>query len=212
MLNLRDKAHASLSQFRNTPPARQGSLSDPTTPANDNDELSVLGGRTRLVAQKEKSVSPVLGSFSPISANPIVPFPIKQDLDAQTHPVVLEYLRSFASHGQSQQQPQPQSQLPSPFEHTSFSEMTPISAGSSNFSSAGVPFHGPQQLSPLTMTQQALPQYFPVFDYGYAGSADAFGNMVPGETDVNGRYSPEGSMQTVWQDFVAQIEHVGAGF
>ena len=51
MVNLREKAHASLSQFRNTPPSRQGTLhSEPNSPAHDNDELSVLGGRTRLAA------------------------------------------------------------------------------------------------------------------------------------------------------------------
>lgn len=209
MNNLRDKAHASLAQFRNTPP-RQGSLSEPSTPADDNDELSVLGGRTRLVAQKEKSLSPVLGSFSPVSSNPIVPFPIKQDLDAQTHPMVLEYLRSFSSQAQAQgsqsHHQHSQSQLSSPYDHTTFAEMTPVSAGS-NYSSGSV-FHGPQQLSPLTMTQQSLPQYFPVFDYAYSDNSAGFA-PVGAETDVNGRYSPEGSMQTVWQEFVAQIEHTG---
>lgn len=210
MLNLRDKAHASLSQFRNTPP-RHASLSEPSTPADDNDELSFLGGRTRLVAQKEKSLSPVLGNFSPVSSNPIVPFPIKQDLDAQTHPVVLEYLRSFNQHPQTHPRPQQQpsqSQLPSPFEHTSFSEMTPLSSSSSNFSPNPV-FSASQQLSPLTMTQQSLPQYFPVFDYGYADNGSGFPTVIGADGDVNGRYSPEGTMQTAWQDFVAQIEHVG---
>lgn len=208
MNNLRQKAHASLAQYRSTPPTGQGSFSEPSTPADDNDELSVLGGRTRLVAQKEKSLSPVLGNFSPISANPIVPFPIKPDLDAQTHPVVLEYLRTFNNPHQAphQHQMQPQSQLSSPYDHTTFAEMTPLSATSSNFASSST-FQASQQLSPLTMTQQTLPQYFPVFDYGFADNG-ANGFVVGAEGDVNGRYSPEGSMQSVWQDLVAQIEHV----
>ncbi|EKM50390.1 uncharacterized protein PHACADRAFT_263672 [Phanerochaete carnosa HHB-10118-sp] len=204
MLNLRERAHASLAQFRNTPPTRQGSLqSEPNSPADDNDELAVLGGRTRLAAPKEKSVSPVLGSFSPTSANPIVPFPIKSDhLDGQAHPVVLEYLRTFASHP-TQQQTQPQ--LPSPFNPSAFAEMTPVSSTSSNYSPTSVQFTG-QQISPLDMNQQSLPQYFPVFDYGYAGNADAFTNMQFSEGEVNGRsYSPESTMQNAWQDFVAQI-------
>jgi hypothetical protein len=220
MLNLREKAHASLMQYRSTPPSRQGTLSEPTSPQDDNDELSVLGGRTRLVAQKEKSVSPILGNFSPTSANPIVPFPIKQDTDAQPHPVVLEYLRSFASHTHSHQ-----AQLPTPFNPTAFSDITPISVAASTSSfSPSSSMYAPQQISPLEMgpppsmqppppqqqhqSPQMLPQYFPVFDYGYAGNADAFANMMPEGGDINGRYSPEGTMQNAWQDFVAQIGHI----
>ena len=73
MLNLREKAHASLSAHRNTPPSRQGTLSEPSTPADDNDELSTLGGRTRLVAQKEKSVSPTMGVLIPPQPRMTVP-------------------------------------------------------------------------------------------------------------------------------------------
>ena len=211
MSNLREKAHASLVQFRNTPPSRQGHLSEPTSPQDDHDELNVLGGRTRLVAQKEKSVSPVLGNFSPTSSNPIVPFPIKQDLDAQAHPVVLEYLRTFQSHSHGQQQPQ----LPSPFNPSAFSDLAPVSAGAStsSFSPNGTMSFAPQQMSPLEMQPhlqvQQLPQYFPVFDYGYAGGSngDGFASMDSG-SDTNGRYSPEGTMQNAWQDFVAQIGHM----
>lgn len=209
MLNLRERAHATLAQFRNTPPSRQGTLqSEPNSPADDNDELAVLGGRTRLAAPKEKSVSPILGNFSPTSANPIVPFPIKSDhLDGQAHPVTLEYLRTFVSHPRAQQQAQPQ--LPSPFNPSVFAEMTPVSSTSSNFSPTSVQFTS-QQISPLEMHHQGLPQtlpqYFPVFDYGYAGNADAFTNVSINESDMSGRsYSPESTMQNAWQDFVAQI-------
>ena len=57
-----------------------------------------------------------------------------------------------------------------------------------------------------------FPQYFPVFDYGHAGSGGQSADMfmpspVPmdGEYSAGGRYSPEASMQTAWQDFVAQM-------
>jgi len=218
MLNLREKARASITQFRHSPPSRQGTQSEPTTPADENDELSVLGGRTRLVASKDKSVSPVIGELSPTSMNPIVPFPMKQDLDGQAHPFVLEYLRTFATHshaGSSQQpqlQPQQQSQPSSPFDHPSFSDMTPLSAGSSSFVSSGTsPFSG--QPMPATLdgiSPQGLPQYFPVFDYGYVGNGDAFSQLqMSPETEIIGRsYSPEANMQSAWQDFVAQIGRI----
>ncbi|THG97365.1 hypothetical protein EW026_g4615 [Hermanssonia centrifuga] len=164
MLRLREKAHISLSAHRNTPPSRQGTLSEPTTPADDNDELSTLGGRTRLVAQKEKSPSPIIGELSPTSLNPIVPFPMKQEFDQQAHPYVLEYLRTFASHAHSAPQPQPHPT--SPYEQAGFSsDMNPMSSSSSNFMPGAYPFRG--QLSPMEgISQQTIPQYFPVFDYG----------------------------------------------
>lgn len=83
MLNLREKARVSLTQNRHSPPSRQPTQSEPPTPNDDNDELSVLGGKTRLVASKDKSMSPLLGELSPTSQNPIVPFPMRQDLDGQ---------------------------------------------------------------------------------------------------------------------------------
>ncbi len=206
MLRLREKAHISLSAHRNTPPSRQGTLSEPTTPADDNDELSTLGGRTRLVAQKEKSPSPIIGELSPTSLNPIVPFPMKQEFDQQAHPYVLEYLRTFASHAHSAPQPQPHPT--SPYEQAGFSsDMNPMSSSSSNFMPGAYPFRG--QLSPMEgISQQTIPQYFPVFDYGYVGGADSFSGM-PTDPDMASRsYSPEASMQTAWQDFVAQIGHM----
>ena len=228
MLNLREKAHASLSAHRNTPPSRQGTLSEPSTPADDNDELSTLGGRTRLVAQKEKSVSPTMGELSPTSLNPIVPFPLKE-FEGAAHPYVLEYLRTFAhphntvpgQAGSSTMGAAGQAAQPgSPFDHTTFAHDVPLAAhdvalGSVNttpqFIAGGLPYRGQPPQAPLSpmegMTQQNLPQYFPVFDYGYTGG-EAFSALSP-EADITGRsYSPDGSMQTAWQDFVAQIGHM----
>ncbi len=206
MLNLREKAHASLSAYRNTPPSRQGTLSEPTTPADDNDELSTLGGRTRLVAQKEKSVSPVMGELSPTSLNPIVPFPMKQEFNQHAHPYVLEYLRTFASHSHVPQPagqfaPEQQQQPTSPYDATTFD--MPM-AGTSN--NANLMAYRQAQLSPMEGMPQNLPQYFPVFDYGYVGEGLSGINT---EGDISGRsYSPDASMQTAWQDFVAQIGHM----
>ncbi|KAI0343143.1 hypothetical protein BDW22DRAFT_1329101 [Trametopsis cervina] len=218
MLNLREKARASLSQFRHLPPSRQGTQSEPTTPADDNDELSVLGGRTRLVAPKEKSVSPVIGELSPTSMNPIVPFPMKSDIDEQAHPMVLEYLRTFATHSHPGPSIQPhiQTQLPaqqqspvSPYEHHTFSDMNPMSVGSASFATPnGTHFPGQSMHggSHMEMTQPPLPQYFPVFDYS-VGPENTFSQVpLSPETEFLGRsYSPEANMQAAWQDLLSQF-------
>ncbi|KAI0091791.1 fungal-specific transcription factor domain-containing protein [Irpex rosettiformis] len=212
MLNLREKARTSLTQFRNSPPSGQPTHSEPVTPVTGEDELSVLGGRSRLIASKEKSASPVIGELSPTTMNPIVPFPLKQELEGQTHPMVLEYLRTFASHSHAapshQQHLQQAQTLPmTSYEHTTFSDMTPISTGfnpSTSFS--GQPMAA---ASPLEqMAPQQLPSYFPVFDYsGYVGPENTFSQIVQmsPETEILGRsYSPGDNVQNTWQELVSQ--------
>ncbi|KAJ7257904.1 fungal-specific transcription factor domain-containing protein [Mycena haematopus] len=97
MLRLQEKAHHSLEDFRKgklSPSARRISPESPS-PVEDNDELSTLGGKTRLVAKKEP-VSPLLLERSPTSHNPVVPLPLSPgSLSEQAHPGVLEYLNSF---------------------------------------------------------------------------------------------------------------------
>lgn len=103
MLNLQEKAHFSIDEFRRgkgAPLSR--SPTSPTTPDGDDDELSVLGGRTRLVSKKEPS-SPILMERSPISQNPVVPLPLSPGMQNQLQPSVLEYLKSFAPSQNGQQ-------------------------------------------------------------------------------------------------------------
>lgn len=61
-----------------------------------------------------------------------------------------------------------------------------------------------------------FPQYFPVFDYGHVASgAGSNGDMYAtspmsldgdyGSAGAGRSYSPENTMQTAWQDFVAQM-------
>lgn len=216
MLNLREKARASLTQYRNSPPSAHPIHSEPTSPAGGEDELSVLGGKSRLIAStnKEKSASPVIAELSPTTMNPIVPFPLKRELDGQAHPMVLEYLRTFASHSHAgpSHQPHVHHQQVSPvasssYDHTTFSDMAPISTGfsSTTFSNQPMP-------SPLDqMTPQQLPQYFPVFDYsGYVGPENTFSQVVQmsPETEILGRsYSPGDNIQSIqntWQELVSQ--------
>jgi hypothetical protein len=71
------------------------SRSEPPTP--DTDELSVLGGRTRLVAKQEPS-SPIIMDRSPTSHNPVVPLPLSPSMEGQLHPSVWEYLDTFTPH------------------------------------------------------------------------------------------------------------------
>ena len=231
MLRLREKAHASLSQYRNTPPSRAGPGSEPTTPADDDDELNTLGGRTRLVAQKEKSMSPQIMDRSPTSLNPIVPLPLPKPEEQQVHPYDLQYLRTFVPSppigppgpmgpgpgqaGPSQMNGQQVS--PTHYQHPQSMELERIST------SFGAPDPYQQQQTQQQHMQQQLPglqmeglnpmfpQYFPVFDYGHVGSGGGQGDMfmpspVPMDGEYSaggGRYSPETSMQATWQDFVA---------
>lgn len=95
MLRLQEKAHMSLDDFRKgvSPPMRQGSISDPTTPVDPDDELATLGGQTRLVAKKEPT-SPQLAQRSP-PFQPVVPLPLRHGTDDPVHPSVIEYLQTF---------------------------------------------------------------------------------------------------------------------
>ena len=102
MLHLQEKAHFSLDEFRrgkDSPLLSRNLTSGPKTPDGDDDELSVLGGKTRLVSKREPS-SPILMERSPISQNPIVPLPLSPGVHNQLPADVLEYLRSFGPSGQ----------------------------------------------------------------------------------------------------------------
>ncbi|CCM00385.1 uncharacterized protein FIBRA_02415 [Fibroporia radiculosa] len=220
MMNLRDRAHASLAAYRNSPPQRNGSVSEPTTPADAPDELNILGGRTRLVASKEKSMSPQIMDRSPTSLNPIVPLPLK-DTDWQQDSV-MQYLRSFAPtpapmgyNGphvpQMPQAPVNHSAIhqrsPS-FEHEALQGMAPINTSFGQMaegypSTSGGLSSGMLQMEGMIPT---FPQYFPVFDYGMP-STDIF---VSSPQSLDGgdprSYSPDSAtMQSTWQDFVAQM-------
>ncbi len=103
MLRLQEKAHFSLDEFRKgkgTPLTRYPA-NDMTTPDAE-DELSMLGGKTRFV--KKELYSPTLTQRSPTSQNPIVPLPLSPGLHNQLPPSVREYLDSFRPRLQVHQQ------------------------------------------------------------------------------------------------------------
>ncbi|THH32375.1 hypothetical protein EUX98_g1822 [Antrodiella citrinella] len=209
MLKLRERAHLCLAAHRNNmpiPSPSRTSMSEPSTPADDQDELSILGGRTRLVAQKDKTASPQISDRSPTSLNPIVPLPLSRNEDQQVHPYVLEYLRTFvppqAVHANAMvQDAPPQLQMPGGYHEVM--PHSPVSPSSPDFVGGSLQYQ-PVQMSPLeVLQQQSLPQYFPVFDYGNVGLENFA--TIPTDGHESRSYSPEASMQSAWQDFVAQI-------
>ena len=112
MRHLRERAHHSLDEFRRgKAPASIGRHShlsaDGTVSVEDgpeDDELTVLGGKTRLVSNKESgAMSPGLVAASivgsPTSLNPVVPLPLSPDSRGQLPPDVLDYLATFGTVG-----------------------------------------------------------------------------------------------------------------
>ncbi|KAF9048213.1 hypothetical protein BDZ89DRAFT_1057787 [Hymenopellis radicata] len=209
MIHLRARAHQSLDDFRKGKgsPIGRHHMQEPQSP-NDDDELAMLGGKTRL--------------------NPVVPLPLAGvDMDRN----MLEYLSSFSHPGQ-QQQPQPVSAG----SHGSFSdlEMSPVSMyGMSSISptmSNGNGMNGGShsngmngntiQTNGMAPPQvNSFPQYFPVYDYGNGMSSMAMDTgygSTPcwsptrdlGAAQVWFWVPGANTIHSTWQDFVAlQMNH-----
>ena len=229
MIKLREKAHASLQAFkegRGSPLVRAVTLSD-TDASLEDDELSMLGGRTRLVGKGSiptRPSTPVLMQQSPTSLQPVIPCPLKQ-IDEHVHPSVLDYLRTFVPI-RSPPPPQMPSHVPAapsransilfstpPLTDTAalfdIAASYPSPAGSSTQSSA------PQTPRPLGLSENALdmsvfPTYFPAFDYGGNGGIGALCSPIQLDTQIPEEHcvrntTPEATMQSSWQDFIAQF-------
>ncbi|KAF8159762.1 fungal-specific transcription factor domain-containing protein [Crassisporium funariophilum] len=141
MLHLQEKAHFSLDEFRRgkgSPLSRYNPAAGPATPEDDDDELSILGGKTRLVSKKEPS-SPLILDRSPTSNNPIVPLPLSPTMQ-KVHPSVLEYLQSFSTSASGQQVPNQQQRFQhhSSSNHGSYSNEPSSSMGQGSFSDADI--------------------------------------------------------------------------
>jgi hypothetical protein len=237
MIKLREKAHASLQAFkdgRGSPLIRTVALSDSDLSMED-DELAILGGRTRLVGKGSaptRPPSPVILQESPTSHHPVVPFPMKQGIEEHVHPTVLDYLRTFGPSRGASQPPQlsplvtapppsrangvlfPSPPLPDAATFFDFAASYPSPPISSSQSSAP---HTPRNVippdNPLDMS--VFPAYFPVFDYGGPSGIGALcspmqlDSQMPGEQCVRNttpETSPESTtMQNSWQDFIAQF-------
>lgn len=229
MLNLQEKAHYSLNEFRKGSGktlVRHVSVSDSTSGGED-DELAMLGGKTRLVKPKDEPISPEIIHRSPTSHNPVVPLPLPSSTNSQIDPNVFEYLSSFHSH-----QPQPLSAS----SHNSFSDVDispvalygmPSFAEPNSYSSQSNMVTDHQAHSPVHYRQQSnlmsngngaplnsFPQYFPVYDYGLGSMENGYGNAAPildihpgpGGLRRSSSGSPEANMMhSTWQDFVAGL-------
>lgn len=204
MLHLQEKAHFSLDEFRrgkDSPMLSRNLSTGPKTPDGEDDELSVLGGKTRLVSKREPS-SPILMDRSPISQNPIVPLPLSPNVHNQLSASVLEYLKSFGPSNQPQDvMYQPQSASVhgsydqndnSPTQYSTDTDISPVSMyGMSSMTSSfqAEPSSYVQQPSIqgiMRSSQNApsappagskdgqthFPQYFPVYDYGMSSSSN----------------------------------------
>jgi hypothetical protein len=161
MLHLQQKAHYALDEFRrgNTPNITRYSVSDPVSPDTDNDELAILGGKTRL-AGKVEPTSPQLLDRSPNSHNPIVPLPLSPAMQTNMDPSVVEYLQSFGPANGHASAPTSSSSRISPYSATFTDvDLSPVSAygmttmntsgyqqdGSSSFIGPSQPMHPQQQ-------------------------------------------------------------------
>lgn len=223
MVKLREKAHASLQAFKEgkgSPLSRGVVRSGDDASMEEEDELSMLGGKTRLVGKglaSTRPVSPQSIQESPRSHNPVVPFPLKQDMDENVHPSVSDYLRSL----DSTRTPQPihasstgncansmlftTSPLPDAFFDTTSYPSPPVSVQSSS---------APQTPQTIGLTESALdmsvfPTYFPVLDYSGSGVGALCSpihlDMPMPEEHVVRNPPPEAPLQCSWQDLIAQF-------
>ena len=212
MLRLQKKAHASLSEYQAGLSSHlrrrgSGSTSEHQTPVPEDDELTTLGGKTRL-AKTEPVVTPPL-RLSPASQSPVVPLPLSPINEPQIHPNIIEYLRTFVHTPDPEYTARPSSTHQFP----DASMYRP--AGS--FASDASLFQQPQQQSQSCSGQTVcfdttpFPEYFPVYDYGSTDSNALMQMDVtmngPMISPMQGRnsHTPETNMQTTWNEFVTGL-------
>jgi hypothetical protein len=220
MLRLQEKAHISLNEFRNGKVSARSR--HPATSGlrrtDEDDELSALGGTTRLVTKSEDR-SPLLKYDSPSFPNQplVVPLPLVSGIEQQVHPNVVEYLRTFAP------PTAPQESIASP------SHIYPSFSGSTAANLASMPAHHYSEAShqstyqvqqaevqsqqplhshPVPMSAEPFPQYFPVYDYG-TGKVYSDEDPYMLGTSLSSRdpeAPPHLNMEAAWQDFLADLE------
>ncbi|KAH7890671.1 fungal-specific transcription factor domain-containing protein [Phlebopus sp. FC_14] len=204
MITLRKKAHVSLNEFRKgklSPLTRQlSSQSESGSPLEEDDELSTLGGKTRLVAKKESmspASSPAVCERSPTSSNPIVPLPLTSGSN-HYHPHVVDYLRTFGH------TPGPQHRTGPTYTDASAFSMSPVQEHVHAYNEPSTYSQESQaQVQQMEIVPGQFPSYFQVYDYGMAGDSNGYGHANGGQMTGQRRESPEANvMQRDWQDFV----------
>lgn len=185
MNDLRHRAHTALNEYRQG----RGSPSGELSPTGDNDELSILGGKGRLV-KREPGTPPPNFLGSPSQLNGVIPFPVSPSIMHDGNSYVAEYLGSFQhqhqsnGHGYSNVDIStvpmqsmastvsssfslPHTEQQSPSGYYSSTQTSPLSAISHHQQDQSMSMmngHPHQQQT----HQQQIPQYFPVYDYGSA--------------------------------------------
>lgn len=213
MLNLQQKAHYSLDEYLkgNGSPLSRMNPSDPSSPAVD-DELALLGGKTRYVTKAEPS-SPRLMERSPNTRNPVVPLPLPATIQNDVDPNLLHYLRSFqpghhreSSHSQSfVNMADTYSSEVDMMSPTSMYGMSSAPTSGSFQSDGAGPSSYMQHQQQQAMQQQPLldipnpssfPQYFPVYDYSNSSmsmgtGSNGFAQSPHMESAPNGGIGPQ---------------------
>jgi len=207
MLRLRDKAHVSMDDFKADTSLSSTRRSSIEPPVNDSDELDTLGGKTRLVANKESSASPPLLNRSPASLNSGTSLPIQSAPDNHVHGVT-EYLQApggahfvpgTESHALlASSQPYTDTSIyglaPFPLHHeaTSYNHQLQLPQQQQ--------YTGPQTQTPyLPMADVSLTQYSPVYNYAPQNGY----HPMQMDSDMMNVAAPEANMHTTWHDFVA---------
>ncbi|KAH7914632.1 fungal-specific transcription factor domain-containing protein [Hygrophoropsis aurantiaca] len=206
MVGLQTKAHISLSEFRKgkvSPlQSRQMSLSEPLSPYEEDDELSTLGGKTRLVAKKDSlSPSPQVMERSPTSLNPVVPLPLTAGTNHPVHPYVVDYLRTFGP------TPIPVHNAGPSYTDASAFSVSPVREHSQYIdTSSGYHQEMQSPIQPMELVAGQFPSYFSVYDYGVGGD-NGYSHMNGHSMSGQRRESPEANtIHTTWQDFVNGIQ------
>ena len=220
MTRLRDKAHASLQAFkdgRGSPLVRTVALSDNDRSMQD-DELAMLGGRTRLVSKGSaptRPPSPIVVQQSMASNHLHIPFSLEQGLGEHVHPTIMNYQNAFVP-------PLPPSHpcaAANNMQHL-FSPLPDAAAFSASYPSPPVSAESsvhqtPRSLGPSddTLDTSVFLTYFPGLEYG--GSADVramlspihLDSQIPKEQSAqqNASTRPEVTMKSSWQDLIAQF-------
>jgi hypothetical protein len=226
MLKLREKAQSSLQAFkdgRESPLIRTTPFSHSDRTPKD-DELAMLGGRTRLVgkgsAASTRCPSPAIVQSSPPSNHVLVPFPFEQCLDEQVHPSILDFPSAFVPPPPLLSQPPaaanytnnmhlPSSSLPDAAAFFDIAAAYPSPTISSIVSSA---VQTPRSLEPAEdgVDTSMFLSCFPGLEYVGSPGVGALLSPMPLNSQIPEEHgsqntTPEMSMQNSWQDLIAQF-------
>lgn len=223
MLRLQEKAHFSLNKFKHGDTSRPAVGINAPISSQDDDELALLGGKTRLVAKRGPS-SPLSVERSPISQNPVIPFPPFNHEEVDHN--VLEYLGSFTRGNQAQMpssgnttfsitgQSSSLYEFQNPYDQTpSLNYLSPESQSVQGLLPTHVSStsdHGHQSMFQPPMAgshAHVFPPYFPVFDYNNVSRQSSTGFMN-GHGARQGTGSPEVTMDATWSAFVDRATEV----